>query len=98
MTHVACSYDCAVAFTAIPSLQLPFQLSIISHHAELASKNTGVSAAALRMALHQQTLQVLVDLLVTTSGVVASCSVQCVYNAKLELLGQLNGLGVCRKL
>ncbi|WIA08679.1 hypothetical protein OEZ85_008106 [Tetradesmus obliquus] len=40
-------YDCAVPFTAIPSLQLPFQLSIITHHAELASKNTGVMAAIL---------------------------------------------------
>jgi hypothetical protein len=39
-----------VPFTAIPSLQLPFQLSIITHHAELASKNTGVSTT-LRMAL-----------------------------------------------
>eukprot|EP00882_Tetradesmus_deserticola_P017979 GHRQ01019290.1.p1 GENE.GHRQ01019290.1~~GHRQ01019290.1.p1 ORF type:complete len:122 (+),score=25.50 GHRQ01019290.1:189-554(+) len=37
-------YDCAVAFTPIPSVQLPFQLSIITHHAELASKNTGVRA------------------------------------------------------
>jgi hypothetical protein len=35
-----------VPFTAIPLLQLPFQLSIITHHAELASKNTGVSSTA----------------------------------------------------
>lgn len=44
--HLYC-YDCLVPFTPVPSLQLPFQLSIITHYAEAASKNTGVHAALL---------------------------------------------------
>jgi hypothetical protein len=40
-------YDCLVAFTQTPAVQLPFQLIIVTHHAEKASKATGVHAALL---------------------------------------------------
>lgn len=40
-------YDCQVPFTSVPSLQLPFQLHIITHAAERFTKATGVHAAVL---------------------------------------------------
>ncbi|KAF8072689.1 dtwd1 [Scenedesmus sp. PABB004] len=40
-------YDCCLPFTEVPSLTLPFRVSIITHHAEALSKNTGVHAALL---------------------------------------------------
>jgi hypothetical protein len=40
-------YDCLVPFTPTPSLQLPFQLHIVTHAAERLTKATGVHAAVL---------------------------------------------------
>eukprot|EP00877_Chromochloris_zofingiensis_P014960 jgi/Chrzof1/9718/Cz04g13090.t1 len=40
-------YDCLLPFTPVPHVKLPFKVSIIRHHAEAASKNTGVHAALI---------------------------------------------------
>lgn len=40
-------YDCLVALTATPQVELPFTVSIITHREEKSAKNTGVHAAIL---------------------------------------------------
>lgn len=41
-------YDCLVALTpGVPHVALPFRVSIVTHHEERASKNTGVQVAIL---------------------------------------------------
>lgn len=48
-------YDCLIPFTEVPRVDLPFHFSIITHHEEARSKNTGVQVAVLapdRISLH----------------------------------------------
>lgn len=63
-------YDCLVPFTPTPSLQLPFQLHIVTHAAERLTKATGVHAAVLcRGQVHLQSLEELPQLDPTRSVV-----------------------------
>ena len=50
-------YDCLVPFTATPTLDLPYAVKVVTHHAEGKAHSTGAFCLALLLPkhLHSQT-------------------------------------------